>query len=72
MKKLSYGITTPIFSIILLFTPAWAQQTTGPRMVIGEGYFDAREVKEGDVIEHMFTVLNRGDRTLEIQKVNPG
>jgi hypothetical protein len=37
-----------------------------------EKYFDAKQVKEGDIIEHTFNVHNAGDSTLEIKKVKPG
>jgi len=72
MKRLLYGTSSLIIWIILSLTAGWAQQATGPRMVLEEKYFDAKQVKEGKIIEHIFTVRNMGDRPLEIKKVNPG
>jgi hypothetical protein len=68
----------PVFCLIgaiLLLLP-WgvigAEQPAGPRMVIKEMEYDLKEVKEGDVIEHVFQVLNQGDQVLEIREVRPG
>ncbi len=72
MKKLLYGTACLIFLITLSLTTGWAQQAVGPRIVLEEKYFDAKQIKEGEIIEHTFTVRNMGDRPLEIKKVNPG
>ena len=72
MKKLLYGTAFLIFLITPSLTTGWAQQAVGPRMVLEEKYFDAKQIKEDEIIEHTFTVLNIGDRPLEIKKVNPG
>lgn len=47
-------------------------EPNGPRMLIKEREFDFKKVKEGQVIEHTFQVLNQGDQTLEIENVKPG
>ena len=49
-----------------------AQETRGPKMVVGERVFHSEEVKEGEVIVHAFRVLNQGDQTLKIIRVKPG
>jgi len=49
-----------------------AQEAQGPEMVLKEQVFDFEEVKEGEIIEHTFQVLNRGDETLNIITVKPG
>lgn len=49
-----------------------AQEPRGPKIVLKERVFDFKEVKEGEVIEHTFKVLNQGDRTLKIIKIKPG
>ena len=72
MKKLLYGTPFLIFLIIFNLTTGWAQQATGPKMVLEEKDFDAEQIKDGEIIEHTFTVRNIGDRPLEIKKVNPG
>jgi hypothetical protein len=72
MKKLLYGIPFLILCIIFNLTTGWAQQDVGPRMVLEEKYFDAKEIKEGGFMEHTFTVFNKGDSPLKIKKVRPG
>ena len=49
-----------------------AQEVLGPKMVLKEREFDFGEVKEGEVIEHSFSVFNQGDAPLEIVRVKPG
>jgi len=52
--------------------PAAAQEARrGPRMVLKERA-DFKEVMEGEVVEHIFKVLNQGDETLKIIRVRPG
>jgi hypothetical protein len=41
-------------------------------MVLKEKTVDYKEVDEGEVIEHVFKVLNEGDQPLQIEKVKPG
>jgi len=72
MKRLLYGSPFVILWIILSLTTCWAQQASGPSMVLEEKDFVASPIKEGETIEHSFTVRNMGDRPLEIKKVNPG
>jgi len=72
MKRLLYGGCLLIFWIGANLTTGWAQQAIGPRIVVEEKNFDAKQVKEGEIIEHTFNVHNAGDRTLEIKKVKPG
>lgn len=72
MKKLLCGTPFLIFLITLSLTTGWAQQAIGPRMVLEEKDFNAKQIKEGEIIDHTFTVRNTGDQPLEIKKVNPG
>jgi hypothetical protein len=66
-------MTIILFSLIFLCAyPAPAQADSGPKMVLKEREFDCGEVKEGEVIEHTFSVLNQGDEPLEIVRVKPG
>jgi len=44
---------------------------SGPKIMFGEESFDFGTVKEGDVGEHAFKVLNKGDLPVEIKAVNP-
>lgn len=72
MKKVLYGTFFLIFLISLNLSTGWAQQAVGPRMVIEKPLFDAQQVKEGEIIRHSFTVLNKGDKPLQIKRVQPG
>ena len=65
---------TLLFFIILILIcfNLWANETKGPLMIIEEPNYDAKEVKEGTIIDHSFRFKNEGDALLEIKKVNPG
>lgn len=70
-------IAACLFFFVLLWcvfpvVPRAAGETPDPEMVLPEKVFHAGEVKENDIIEHTFTVRNRGDGPLEIKKVKPG
>jgi len=72
MKKLLYLISLPTLLVLLNYHLCLAEQVTGPRMILEEISFDAKEVREDAVIEHVFKVLNTGDSSLEINKVSAG
>jgi hypothetical protein len=72
MKKFWIGIFLFTFCFVAHLSVAWAQETTGPRMVIKEKAVDYPEVEEGKVIEHVFKVSNTGNQPLQIEKVKPG
>jgi len=66
-----------IFFVVILMvfhssTILAQQQEAGPRIVVEENWFDARQVKEGDIIGHTFKVFNKGDSVLNIKDVKPG
>ena len=65
-----------IFASILCFLffayLGLAQEVRGPKVFLKDQVFDFREVREGDIIEHVFEVSNQGDQTLEIKDVKPG
>jgi hypothetical protein len=44
----------------------------GPKMVLKEREFDFGEVKQGDVLQNSFSVVNRGNEDLRIISVKPG
>ena len=72
MRK-SWLFILALGTLILIFSSlAPAQRVGGPKMVIKEREFDFEEVKEGAVITHSFKILNSGNETLTIVKVNPG
>lgn len=72
MRKVWFVISILIFIVNVYFTIGWADQPIGPRIFFEKQEFDAKQVDEGEVIEHTFKVLNTGDRPLEIFKVKPG
>ena len=72
MKRVLYGTFFLIFLFSLNLSTGWAQQAVGPRMVIEKPLFDAQQVKEGEIVEHAFIVLNQGDAPLQIKRVQPG
>jgi hypothetical protein len=59
MKKLCIGIF--IFTLCFITHLSLKEKTV-----------DYKEVDEGEVIEHVFKVLNEGDQPLQIEKVKPG
>ncbi|MFC1867703.1 hypothetical protein ACFL0H_06175 [Thermodesulfobacteriota bacterium] len=72
MKKVLYFISLPFLLVTLNHHLCWAQQASGPKMVLEEKLFDAKVIKENSVIEHTFKIINQGDSPLEIKKVKPG
>ena len=69
MKK---RLCMTILFLVMAAHPLMAHASSGPRLVIEAKEFDFKEVEEGKVITHTFKVLNKGDQTLEIKRVNPG
>ncbi|MBN2060253.1 MAG: hypothetical protein JW882_07535 [Deltaproteobacteria bacterium] len=72
MKKFSAKVTIPFFLFLFCFNAISAEKITGPKMLIEETLFDAKEVLEGDIIQHTFKILNIGDQPLEIKNIRPG
>ena len=72
MKRLITLASLSVLLSIALFTSSRAQTPSGPSMVLPERSFDFRDVEEGKVVEHTFSVLNKGNQPLEIRNVNPG
>jgi hypothetical protein len=72
MKKLLHWGIFSTLCIVFILSTALAQQPAGPQLFLEKYAFDAQVVKEGEIIEHIFPVFNKGDSTLEIQKVKPG
>lgn len=73
MKGILFFVRVFIFVIAISYYPALAQETpTGPKMVLKERVFDFGKVRQGEIIEHSFWVLNKGDQPLKIIGVKPG
>lgn len=56
--------------LVFLQNPDSALAASGPRLVLEGSAYDAKEVKEGEVISHSVRVLNRGDQVLKIRDVH--
>lgn len=72
MKKYLATYCLLIFTLLVIFFPAFSQDTQGiPNLSLRERDFDFGEVKVGSRMSHPFTVRNKGTATLEIKKVSP-
>ncbi len=65
-------IFIPITIIVLFSILASGLDTKAPEIFFKENTYVAGEVMEGDIIEHAYTVYNRGSEVLRIDKVRPG
>ena len=65
MKKCFYSVFFITLFIFPCLNTGTAQETIGPKMLIEEADYDAKEVMQGEIISHTFKILNRGDQTLE-------
>lgn len=72
MEKKWLGATICFLMFAFGTYPALAEQSQGPKMVLKEQAFDFGKVRQGEVIKHAFTVLNKGDQPLKIIRVKPG
>ena len=71
MKKQLYITVASLLFIIINPGMGWSAESLGPKMILKEKVFDAKEVREGDIIQHTFKVGNTGDQPLKITKVAP-
>jgi hypothetical protein len=72
MKKFLYSILFIILSFFIYINTGLAQDIIGPKMVIEQTEYNAKEVRQGEIIKHTFKILNAGDQVLEIKSVKPG
>ena len=73
MKRPWLVILIFIFLFGFLDGSASANEPTGPTAALEERIFDFHEVNQGDVINHVFRLSNKGDQVLKIKKVtSPG
>jgi len=70
-RSLSVG---PLVGLFLLFSLSGvrAQEFRAPKVGLVEDLFDVKEVLEGEIITHAFTIQNKGNDTLKILQVKPG
>jgi len=71
MKKYISRIFIVLLAAVIFASTVQAKEKGGPEAVMTEMSFDFEEIKEGSVIEHSFTVINKGASTLEIMNVKP-
>lgn len=72
MQRLWIGICLLILAFQFNFPNALSGKAAGPRLFIKEKSVDYKQVDEGEVIEHAFSVFNKGDQALIIRNVKPG
>jgi len=59
-----------VFFILILTPLLHAEETTSnPISQIKERSFDFGQVKEGALLEHCFSILNKGNKVLQIDRV---
>lgn len=51
---------------------AGAQEIRKPKAFLAEDTYDFKEVMEGEVIRHSFSIFNKGDEELKILQVKAG
>ncbi|RJR40634.1 MAG: DUF1573 domain-containing protein [Desulfobacteraceae bacterium] len=62
-----------LFCVALLAsTFATAQEIRKPKVFLREHTYDFKEVMEGEVISHTFSIFNKGDDELKILRVKAG
>jgi len=71
MKKLLFSLALFGLCLCTQFSASLAQRPVGPQIYFKEKVFDFKDVDEGRVLEHTFSVANRGDQSLTIEKVSP-
>ncbi len=69
-KSVLYFVS--IFTFFLSGTLSEGREDNVPEIFFKEKSHIAGEVMEGDIIEHTFTVYNRGNGVLKINRVKPG
>lgn len=63
-----------LFSCLVLLSanPVLGEDKQGPKAVISDPEFNFKEVKQGETVEHAFTIQNQGDLPLRVLNVRPG
>jgi len=60
------------FLFLFSFNMVRAQETRAPKVSLVEDMFDFKEIVEGEIVNHSFTIKNKGNETLKILQVKPG
>ena len=61
-----------LIGIMLFSTLTGGREASNPEIFFKEKIYNASEVMEGDLILHSYTVYNKGNAVLKIEKVRPG
>ncbi|MDY6855248.1 MAG: hypothetical protein SWO11_11185 [Thermodesulfobacteriota bacterium] len=71
INKSTHIISTSILLFTILTTNVIEANEiiNTPLLIIPESEFDFKEVREGTLLEHSFTVLNKGNAPVEIKRV---
>lgn len=72
MRSKKYVTILLFITVIFLNSLAMGQSIQSPELFIKEKSYKADEVMEGTIVEHTYTVFNKGEGVLEIKKVKPG
>jgi hypothetical protein len=66
MNSIRFTTLFPVLTLLLLGYLYPADAAGSPGIALEERLFAAGEVQEGEVIEHIFTFTNEGDKILNI------
>jgi uncharacterized protein (DUF58 family) len=58
--------------MVLLTSQIWGLDAKAPEIFFEEKTYSAGDVIEGAILEHTYTVYNRGNSVLKIRNVRPG
>ena len=61
-----------VLLLIALLVHSEVPASAAPKIEVQERVFDFKEMIEGQTIEHVYKVQNKGDQPLEIQRAKPG
>lgn len=71
-SKVKNRVFAALIMMVFLSGLTWGQGIKAPEISFDENNYSAGEVIEGAVISHTYTVYNRGNDMLRIQKVSAG
>lgn len=72
MKSVWQSVPLLFFYLVFCVNCSLAQDDQSPRLVVKDQVFDFKEVGQGEILVHIFKVVNTGGQLLEIKKVKPG
>ncbi len=72
LKGLCHGLLISCFVLFSAFPVLSSEGDKGPKAVITEPEFDFKDVKQGETVEHTFTIVNRGAGVLKVLNVRVG